>query len=212
MEHEAERKHIIRVQKKELAPLLDQLRQAGYEIHSLDELRRSGKSYRSAVPILVNWLSQVKSAHAKESIVRTLSVPWAKPVAGPILIDEFENAPKEAEGLRWSIGNALEVVAEPTLLERLTRIVTNKENGKSREMFVVALAKIPDPRTTSVLIKLLDDNQVAGHAIMALRKLRAPEALDYLEKFTKHSQSWIRNEARKAIASIMKAHPPNLGI
>jgi HEAT repeats len=198
------RQRTIEEMRQALAPLIDELVGKGYDVRSLDELRRSGKKYRSAIPTLVDWLSRVSSVEAKESIVRALSVPWAKPTAGPVLIREFETAPKEAEGLRWSIGNALEVVADSNLLEKLIEIVTNKENGKPREMAVLALSKIRDPRSVEVLIDLLDDEQVAGHAVMALRKLKAPQALHHLVKFADHPQAWIRNEAKKAITIITK--------
>jgi HEAT repeat protein len=210
-EREEKRQRAIRAHKESLAPVVAELRRAGYDVESLDALRRSGQKYESAIPVLLNWLPRLSSLDAKESIVRTLSVPWAKPSAGAVLLCEFDNAPKEAESFRWAIGNALEVVAVPPLQDKLIEIVTNKANGKAREMFVLALAKIREPRSVEILIKLLDDKQVAGHAVMALRKLRVPEALDYLEPFTRHPQNWIRNEARKAIANAMKAHPPKLG-
>ncbi len=201
---EAKRQRSIEEMRQALAPLMEELCGIGYNVGSLDELRRSGKKYDSAIPTLLSWLPRISSTEAKESIVRTLSVPWARPKAGPVLIREFERAPKEAEGLRWSIGNALEVVAEPSLLEKLIEIVTNGENGKPREMVVLALSKIRDPRSVEVLIGLLDDEQVAGHAVMALRKLKAPQALHHLVKFADHPRAWIRNEAKKAITIITK--------
>jgi len=210
-EREEKRQRTIKAHKESLAPVVAELRRAGYDVESLDALRRSGEKYEAAIPVLLNWLPRLSSLDAKESIVRTLSVPWAKPSAGAVLLSEFDNAPEEAESLRWAIGNALEVVAVPSLQDKLIEIVTNKANGKAREMFVLALAKIRQPTSVETLIKLLDDEQMAGHAVMALRRLKAPEALNYLEPFTRHPQSWVRNEARKAIANIMKSHPPKLG-
>jgi hypothetical protein len=194
--------------KQALTPVIDDLRSAGYKLYSLDELRRSGKRYESAIPILLQWLPRLSSPDAKEGIVRALSVPWAKPAAGPVLVAEFYEAPPEAEALRWAIGNALEVVVTPSLLDRIIDIVSRKEGGTARQMAVLSLAKIKNPKSVAVLIQLLNDDQVAGHAIMALRKLKAPEALDHLERFVDHPQTWVRNEAKKAIAAIMKHIPP----
>ena len=59
-------------------PVLDELKQAGFDVASLDELRRSGVAYRTAIPILLKWLPLISDPDVKESIVRTLSVPWAK--------------------------------------------------------------------------------------------------------------------------------------
>ncbi|HEY2460622.1 MAG TPA: HEAT repeat domain-containing protein [Candidatus Acidoferrum sp.] len=196
----------IKRHKEALAELMRDLRVLGYDMESLDSLRRSGIKYDSAIPVLLDWLPRVSLPDAKESIVRTLSVPWAKPSAGPILLKEFANAPTNEEWypLRWAIGNAIEVVVEAKLLPEIIEIVSNPENGTARRMFVLALGKIRDPRSVPVLIKLLEDQQVAGHAIVALRKLRAPEALNHLERFVDHPMAWVRKEAKKAIASIMK--------
>ena len=214
-EKRIEREKKIKEHKEALAPVIEDLHKVGYDAQTLDNLRRSGTKYDAAIPVLLYWLPLVSLPDAKESIVRTLSVPWAKPDAGPKLIAEFEKTPKDEnvaswDALRWAIGNALEVLAEPSLLQKLIEIVTNKQNGKAREMFVLALAKIRDPRSVEVLIQLLDDEQVAGHAIMALRKLKAPRALDHLERFVDHPKAWVRNEAQKAIAIIMKAPTPDL--
>jgi hypothetical protein len=173
--------------RQELAPVIKDLQQAGYKFNSLDDLRDSGLKYQSAIPILLFWLPQVPSPDSKESIVRALSVPWAKPAAGPVLLGEFEKAPKHAELLRWAIGNALEVVAEPSLASKIIELVKDKDNGSARDMAVLALGKIRQPKVIEALIELLDDEEVAGHAIMALRKLKAVESLDYLVPVTKPS-------------------------
>ena len=211
-EREQRRRQAIKAHKEALAPVICEVRSAGHDIESLDELRRSGTKYTSVIPILLYWLPRISLADAKESIVRTVSVPWAKSIASQTLIEEYENTANEEHSLRWAIGNAIDVLAEPSLLEDLIRITTDAGNGKSREMFVLAFGKIRDPRSVKTLIQLLEDEQVAGHAIVALRKLGAPEALDHFARFANHPQTWIRNEAKKGIAKIMKTHLPDLGL
>ena len=206
--HAEQTKRVAELASK-LQPVDKSLEAIGYNLRLLSILRGSRKKYDSAIPILLEYLQQISSADAKLVIVSALAVPWAGSNVGPVLVREFEKAPKEQEHLRWTIANALEAVAQPSLLEKIIEIATNKENGKAREMVVLALGKFRDPRSVSVLIKLLNDDQVAGHAIKALGKLKAKEALDHLAKFTDHPQ-WVRSEAEKAIARIMKAHPPNL--
>lgn len=49
-------------------------------------------------------------------IVRTLSVSWARPLAGRVLVEEFRRTDDRTDmGLRWVIANALEVVADVEL-------------------------------------------------------------------------------------------------
>ncbi len=51
-------------------------------------------------------------------------------------------------------------------------------------------------------IELLDDDDVAGHAVMALGRLKAPRAREKPEPFLSHPRTWVRAEARKALAKI----------
>ena len=69
-------------------------------------------------------------------------------------------------------------------------------------MLALALGKMRDPRALSILVDLLKDEEISGHAIIGLGKLGAAPARPYLEPFLDNSKSWIRNEAKKAIARI----------
>ena len=190
--------------------VLEDLIAVGFDVQSVGELARrfarDGVRYRLAIPILMKWLPQVTYAFLKDDIVRTLSVPWAKPAAAPLLIEEYRKlqGPPQA-ATRWAIGNALEVVAVDSVFEDLVQIATDGRYGSDREMVVLALGKMKNHEAVEVLIRLLDDEDVAGHAVTALGKLKAPEALPHLERFVKHPKDWIRKEAQKAIKRIEKA-------
>jgi HEAT repeat protein len=56
------------------------------------------------------------------------------------------------------------------------------------------------PEAVGVLIQLLADDDVAGHAVMALGTLKAKEARSAIEKLASHPKKWIRNEVQKALA------------
>ncbi len=204
-EQEKQRQSRAEEHAKVAAPIISELQEAGYGIRSLDELRLSGTRYTSAVPILLKWLSRISAADVKESIVRTLSVPWAKPLAAKPLIQEFHSVPKDAHLLRWAIGNALEVIADDSVSDDIITIVSDPANGIARQMFVLALSKVRNPKAIEVLINLLKDDEVAGHAIEALGKLKATGAKPVIEKFLVHPKAWLRSAARKALARIEKA-------
>jgi hypothetical protein len=186
-----------------MEPLLKELAAKGFRVRSLVELREGGSNYGAAVPVLLQWLPRISDRHAKEDIVRTLSVPWAKPEAAPLLIREFKAAnDPTGDGLRWAIANGLAVVADDAVFEDLLHLVQDKQYGKAREMLVVALGNMKDPRAVTVLMNLLDDEQVVGHAVMALGKLKAPAARERLKELMQHTTEWVREEARKAVAAI----------
>jgi hypothetical protein len=181
-------------------PVLRELGAKGFPVSTIGELRQSKAEYRAAVPILLHWLSRVSDPQVKEDIVRTLSVPWAKPDAAPALIEEFRKA--ESEGIRWAIANGLEVTADDTVFGELARLVQDKGYGRAREMLVLALGNMQDPCAVTVLMALLDDEQMVGHAIMSLGKLKAPTARVRLKELTLHPTAWVRKEAKKALAII----------
>jgi len=49
---------------------------------------------------------------------------------------------------------------------------------------------------------LLEDEDVAGHAVIALGNLRAKQARGKIEALLRHKKAWIRGEAGKALRKI----------
>lgn len=184
-------------------PLLRELAASGFNVQSLGELRQMGAEYPAAIPILVKWLPKIEDAQVKEDLVRTLSVPWAAPGAVPALIAEFRRADgQQHDGLRWAIANGLAVTVDDAVFDQLVALVTDKKYGKSREMLTVALGNCRDPRAVDVLIALLADEQVVGHAVMALGKLKPKTARPHIQGLLNHPVDWVRAEVTKALAGI----------
>ena len=80
----------------------------------------------------------------------------------------------------------------------------DKQNGQSRKMLTLALANMSKPEVEDVLVELLNDPDVAGHAIIALDKRGTLKSIPQIEMFLQHSVTWIRNAAKKALANIQK--------
>lgn len=201
---EAERLRVVEVNRRDAAPVVAELRVAGFEVESIADLHNRRMSYRDAVPILLGWLPRIENPAVKEDIVRSLSVKWAKPQAGPLLVDEFRQAPDSDQelGLRWAIGNALAEVADDSVFEDVADLASDPAWGRSREMVAVALGNMSDPRAVVVLRGLLNDEQVAGYAAMALGKLGAAEARADIEPLLEHPTAWVRKKAKQALAKI----------
>ena len=110
----AERERLARVaqNREDAAPLVADLRRAGFEVDSVRELLTKKLDFRKAIPLLLGWLPRIANADVKESIRRTISVPFAKPMAARPLVNEFRRTQQSAALLRWAIGNALDVVAD----------------------------------------------------------------------------------------------------
>jgi HEAT repeat protein len=191
-----------------MQPIIKELKAAGFEYNSLDDLRRSGIRYVAAIPILVKWLPLVndpgleESKSVRSSIVRALSVPWAKPAAALPLIAEFLATPDDETIMKWTIANALEVVADDSVFSEIVGLVRNKRHGKAREMLAAALGNMKNPQAIDALIELLNDDEVAGHALIAIRKLKAVKARPYVARFLDHPKAWVRSEARKVLKDL----------
>ncbi len=141
----------------------------------------------------------------KQGVVRALSIPAAKQLALRPMLNEFTAIPGEdATGYKWAVGNALEVLDDDSVFEEIAAICLDKSHGESREMVVLALAKMKSPKDVDVAERMLDDDEVAGHALIVLRKKGATQSRKKIERFLNHPKTWYRAEARKALAKFDK--------
>jgi HEAT repeat protein len=189
---------------------IDDIAHAGFLIEDVWDLVNTRVPYPAAIPVLLSWLDRVDTDlpedawerdRFREALVRSLSVRAARGIAAPAMIREFHR-----DGIsgscRWAAGNALHEVADNNVFEELLEIAEDRSCGPDRQMVVLGLGRFKDPRTVDVLIGLLDDEDVAGHAISALGKLRDPRSRTALEPFVEHPRTWWRNAAKKALARI----------
>lgn len=184
-------------------PILAQLALAGYQVGSLSDLRDSGLRYRKAVPIMIAALSEVSDPRLQMELVRALSVPWAKPEATGPLIELFRRVDDSTVGsLRWAVGNALDVTWSDAHFDDLVSLARDRSFGRAREMLVLGLGRSKRAEAPDVLIELLEDSAVNGHAVKALRKLKVPDARVGLEQMLKDDRAWVRKEARLALAAL----------
>ncbi|WPV01587.1 HEAT repeat domain-containing protein [Mucilaginibacter sp. cycad4] len=179
------------------------LASVGLDIDDIYDLVNSNKSYPSAIPVLLDLLNEgVDDARLKEGLVRALAVKEANGKTGTVLIAVYNRLPKEKMGLRWAIGNTLYKTIGENDLEGVLSIVRDKENGTSRQMFVMALGKMKGEKIEDVLIGLLDDDDVMTHAMEALGKLKSKRAKEKIETLSIHSSAFVRKEAQKALKRI----------
>jgi len=180
--------------------VLGELARLGYHFDSLANLRRSGLRYVSAIPVLVQALEGSDDDRVAMEIVRALSVPWARPTATSTLIQFFRRADVPSNmGVRWAAGNALETSWDDAAFDELVDLATDVRYGRGREMIVFGFAKSKRPEANQVLLRLLSDRDVNGHAVSALRKrkVRLPAAV--LDGLLHDDRTWVRREAQKVL-------------
>lgn len=190
------------------AGLVSDLKNAGISVETLAQLRQRGVGDRQAVPLLVKWLPLMDYLPVKRDIIATLGNASARPAAARPLVDEFRRIdPIEDSAdmsLRWSIGDALERVADESVLDDLLQIATDTRHGRHRALVVAALGNMVKARdrVVPVLLDLLNNDDVAGYAVMALGKLKARGVRSAIEPFLDHREAWVRKEAKKALARL----------
>lgn len=177
--------------------LLADLSAAGFAVSSAGELVR-GRRYEKAIPILASWMGRVADKQIKADIVKALSVPWAR-VAGPALVAEYRNTAACESSLRWAIANALEVIASRVIFDDLVDLALDREGGQARQMLALAIAKTDAPEAASVLMRMLLDEEVAGHAVSGLAQMKADVPREAIEPFLKHPAAWVRKDAKKLV-------------
>ena len=206
-EMEEKRLAAVAANRKELAPLLTELAMAGFVVSHPQELVTEFPQ-KEVIPILLKWLPKLNRPDTKESVVRALSVPWAKPVAIKPLIAEFRNAPDNMPGLKWAIGNALEVLASDDVFDDIVELVSDKRHGRARQMPTMAMGKMKNPKAVDILIGLLDDDIVVGQALTGLKKLKAKQAKPHIEKLINHPRAFIRKEAKLTLKKLNEPDAP----
>ncbi|MCP3773885.1 HEAT repeat domain-containing protein [Paenibacillus sp. MZ04-78.2] len=181
--------------------LIEDVRNVGYEITSIDDLMKIGTKDKNLLPLLLKYLTEVDDESDKQFLVRCLGVKGFKE-AMPILLDEYEKSANQ--NLKWAIGNTISLIDDEGNLPKLMEVAGDKKNGMSRQMFIIAIGQTKNSIALPLLKSLLDDNEVVGHVIMALAKYQMPEIISDLQLLEQHPVKWVRNEAKKAIKKLSK--------
>lgn len=203
---EQQRQLEIESNRRDSEPVLADLAKSGFQVEWVEELYIKHLNYKSAIPVLLKWLPLIDNLDVKEAIIRALTVSWAKAIAEKPLLAEFKKMINDADiGIKWAIANALVVVATDASYTEIANLVQDPRSGPARKMLTLALGNMKNPQAEDKLIDLLEDDLVAGHAIIALGNLRSTKAYNEIRKFLNHPKSWVRKEAKKALAKIENA-------
>jgi HEAT repeat protein len=147
-------------------------------------------------------LIDVTDESDKEFIVRCLGVKGFVEASKP-LINEFYKSNNVT--FKWAIGNSLSVISDINSLPELVKIAQEKEHGIARQMIVDGLGAYKNDDVKAVLVSLLNDDEVVGHAISGLSKTGDKNLIKHIEPFLTYKIKWVRNEASKAINKLKKA-------
>ena len=182
----------------------------GHFVSNPEVLGSSRFDERAAMPVLIEALPTLTDASLVEAVAGHLRRPWARPVAFPALLSAFEVWAVETGTAGWKLGDALGTAATAAHVGTLLRIAQDRRYGETRQMVVAALERFKKvPEVGPALVSLIEDPEVALHAMGALRRvLGARGALPHLERLERaHAGSHLgwqatrqAKRARKSLA------------
>jgi hypothetical protein len=164
---EEEEQRRLAMLKEEEKPLIADLNAVGVVVETVWDLVNTSASYHPAIPALTHHLSMPYSLRIKEGIARALTVPYGGSAALDAAIEEFERQNADSEvSLKWTLGNAIAVLATPPDADRLISLVMNRSNGKARDMIILALPRLVEDkvRLKDILRELKQDKEVSAFA------------------------------------------------
>lgn len=114
------------------------------------------------------------------------------------------------ESLVWALGESFRRIMlrnrrlrrRERIFEAVRVVCLDQRLGKGRESFTMLLGQYGGAAQIPTLIRLLDDPDVSGHAVYALRLLGASEAAERIGPFLDSPKTWVRREARKYFEKI----------
>ena len=171
----------------------------GFEVKDYNQLDAIKRKIRTFIPILLKYLDLFEARNYKNAIVGLLGVKGFNEVT-EILLSKYND--KNYNINKWNVGDALYSIQDKRFEDKYIEIVENDANGTSRQMIVILLGRLRCEKAIQTLIDLLQDDDVNGHAIMALGYFKNNELIKYVEPFLHHEKRWIRKEAEKAIKKI----------
>ncbi|BCT91336.1 hypothetical protein LYSHEL_03600 [Lysobacter helvus] len=170
-------------------------------------------------PDFIAWMLQlfetVRDPIVKLHVGGKLVGPWTRrhPEIEAALVHAFLREAENPDPLTghdsmlWGFGSDLQrfVRRKSPFLSTYLAIASNPRYGAARQMFVVLLGRFDAAAVEDTLVPLLEDQDVQGHAALALRRAPSPRALPALTALARNApHKWMRKHAEGAIQAIEK--------
>lgn len=151
------------------APLVAELRAAGYPVESVYDLVNTRDRYPNAIPILIEHLQRPYPGRIREGIARALAVREAK-FAYPLLVRLWREEPDEPRTAKQGLAVAVAVTAFPEHLDEVIDLVRDARLGPTRGLLLRVLEKSKEPRAWATLMSLGADPDIGPEVRHILKK------------------------------------------
>jgi uncharacterized protein YjgD (DUF1641 family) len=188
--------------------LISEVNKTGRSIKTIDDLIKMGPEDKDLIPIIFKHIETIDDEVDKGYLIRCLSVKGFSEISTKLL-NEFYTA--KTDNYRWIIGNAIYLIEDKSIVDELLQIVIQKKYERSRQMIVNGLGRFKTEKVKKVLIDLLDDDDVRGHALYALGTMKDKSLIPIIVPFTEFAKfsdktrnTYIKREAKNAIKKLEK--------
>jgi len=135
---------------------------------------------------------------------------WASTLTGLGMRGEMGAPAWTASELKiWQLGESLRLFlrrkawrGQGALLDAVVRVVISREFGKGRQTFVLLLGDYGNKEYGPVLGGVLDDPEVCGHALKALRTAKIRGYAEPVRQVLLREQGWIRKAAKRYLKEV----------
>jgi len=170
---DADRQRRIERTEQQIAPAIADLERAGFRHNPSTPLHYQKKQLSTEmIGVLMHWIPLVTDNAAKLTLIMTVAVPKAAPLAAQLLIEEFKAA--AAPITKWQIGDALSAVADCSVLDPILQLIRHEAHCRARQILVLGLGRLNDPRAKAHLSRLCCHPELMGHAVAGLAILADP--------------------------------------
>jgi len=151
------------------APLVEELRAAGFQVQSVWDFVNTRDSYPKALPILLAHLPKPYPAAIREGIARALAVPETKALGWDMLLRLYreEQECRSKEGLAVAIAEA----ADGEVLDDVIAVLRDTSHGESRVLLLKVLEKSKEPRAHATLVELANDPDLYKEIKVIIKRL-----------------------------------------
>lgn len=165
-----EREARVAERRRAEAPLVEELRESGFEVDTAWDLVNTSTPYPGALPILLEHLQRPYPDRVREGIARALAVRDARfGVETLVRLYRAEEAGTDAkDGLAVAIGEA----SDDDVIDEVIDLATDPSHGTNRVLMLEALGRSKTPRARAALEEIARDPAIGEEARRLLERRR----------------------------------------
>ena len=151
------------------APLVEELRAAGFQVQSVWDFVNTRDSYPKALPILLAHLPKPYPAAIRDGIARALAVRETKALGWDMLLRLYRE--EQDYGFKQGLAVAIAEAADGEVLDDVIALLRDTSHGESRGLLLKVLEKSKEPRAHATLVELANDPDLYKEIKVIIKRL-----------------------------------------